>query len=254
MTEKRPARQEMILDLLREQAHVSVAQLVDRFGVSSYRVRRDLDDLEERGELQRIRGGAVAVGDGVDLPLRIRQTRFSQEKQRIGAAAAQLIRHDDSLILDAGTTVFEIVPHLRRYQGLTVVTNSLLVAHELGSNCQLSTIVTGGNIGLMNYALVGCLAEERIRMMSVRNAFIAIGGLTMARGLTNPNLYEVRVKQAMMDAAEKVIVVADHSKLGRDSLAEFAPLSRVDCLITDSEADPELIDQIRDLGVSVELA
>jgi len=255
MNRTRTERQDSILRALAQRPYVRIAELSAQFGVSESAIRRDFESLAQRGIVKRTHGGAFAAAPlDAEFPYAVREKRNQAEKVRIGEAAAKLIGPGTAVILDAGTTTAEITRHLPDIWALTVVTNSLIAAYELLRHPSIGTILTGGNVGKFTYSMVGHVAEQMLRSIRVERAFISTGGLTLEQGLTNPNMYEIGVKRAMMASAKEVTVVADNSKLGHVALAPFATLREVHRVITDSGADPEIVERIRGLGVEVILA
>lgn len=206
-------------------------------GVSPATVRRDLTELEKQGLIRRTHGGALPLsGTSFEPSLGQKAAEQVEEKRRIGMAAASLVRDGETIILDAGTTTVEIARALSARRDLTVVTNSLAIAAELADREGVHVIVTGGDLRKHTMALVGPAAESFLRTITADRVFLGINGISPERGLTTPNLLEAATKRAMVQAASEVVVVADHTKLGRVTFAHVADLEQVDRLVCDEPA------------------
>ena len=251
-------RLEAIAALVERDGFVRVEELSREFGVSVVTIRSDLDVLESGGRVRRIRGGALAR---TQLPLEpsfeVSRREAGEAKAAIARRAVQEITNGETVLLDVGSTTTAIAEEIvarTDMRDLTVFTNSLTIAFELEKAAdRVEVVVTGGTLRPLQHSLVDPLATSILEQISTHTAFIGCNGVHPARGITNINLPETRVKQAMLQAARRRIVVADASKLGEVALAQICPLSDVDLLITDAGADPETVAQLRNRGVSVEL-
>jgi DeoR/GlpR family transcriptional regulator of sugar metabolism len=238
---------------------VNVADLTERFGVTDASIRRDLTILEGAGRLRRVHGGAV--GRAAQLTSGIYATKLRaqrEQKARIGAMAARLVRPGEVVLFDSGTTVAQVAAHmppsLRAANAITAVTHSLPVIEEIGSWDSPHLVCLGG-LYLPDYrAFVGPQAIASLRELTADAVFLGCDGLTVESGLTTPHVLVAEVGAAATSRARRVIVVADASKLGRQGFTPIVPLSNVEVLITDVEADPDLVTAIRDVGVEVLLA
>jgi DeoR/GlpR family transcriptional regulator of sugar metabolism len=220
---------------LRSSGNVLVGDLAASLATSEVTIRRDLKLLEAQGLVRRIHGGAVLVPSRAYEPTFLEKSRqFMDEKRRIGAAAAALVDDGDTIILSPGTTTMEVARHLRGRRNLTVVTSAVNIAAELAGQPEIEVIVTGGNLRGTTYALVGPLAEENVRRLHVDTLFLGGNGLTVSNGLTTPDLTVATTDRALLDAAERVVVTVDHSKIGRVTLCQTAPIERIQVLVTDS--------------------
>lgn len=245
-------RQQSILQLLEAQGAVRVAELCERFGVSEMTVRRDLSELEQAGLVRRTHGGAVSArGRSFEPPYLVRETTNRHQKERIGRLAASLVQDGDSVALDVGTTTLEVARALRDKNNLTVITHSLHIAYALSSHPLIRLIVVGGVLRAGELSLVGHLAERAYREFHVDKLFLGVGGLSIEAGLTEFNLEDALVKQAMLQSAKERIVVADASKLERTAFARVGSLSSVNTLVTSTEADPNILKRIEEAGVRV---
>jgi DeoR family transcriptional regulator of aga operon len=239
-----------ILELLARDGAVSVAQLARELRVSEATVRRDLQALGEQRLLERSHGGAVAHGTAHELPVRYRTGR-SDEKRRIARHAAELVTDGMAIAFTGGTTTTEVARALAMRHGLTVVTNALNIAVELAVRPDLKLIVTGGVARSTSYELVGSLADATLNGLFVDLAFVGVDGVDAERGLTTQNEVEAATNRALMDRAQRTIVVADASKLGRVAFAEIAGIDRAEQLITNIGADRDEVTHLLDAGLRI---
>jgi len=248
-------RHQSILRQVKQNGVVRVSYLSKLLGVSQNTIRRDLQKLEEEGLIKRTHGGAVLEDFyGIDLPFVTREDKYREEKQRIGEKASELIEDGEAIILDAGTTVAQLAKNIKTKRDLTVITNAVNVALELANCRQILTILTGGIIREVTNCLVGYQAEEFLKNIHVDKLFLAAGGVTAEEGLTNPNPFEVPVKKAMIKAAEEVILLVAHNKIGKVALAPIAPIEAVHKMVTDSKASQKDLQAFREKGVEVIIA
>ena len=239
-----------ILELLARDGTVTVSVLAEELGVSEATVRRDLQALGDQRLLERSHGGAVAHGTAHELPVRYRTGR-SDEKRRIAQAAAELVTDGMAIGLTGGTTTTEVARMLGLRQGLTVVTNALNIAVELAVRPDLKLIVAGGVARATSYELVGSLADATLRSVYVDIAFVGVDGVDAERGLTTQNEVEAATNRVLMDRAERTVVVADATKLGRVAFAEIAGIDRAHQLITNNAGDAEQLERLRAAGLAI---
>jgi DeoR/GlpR family transcriptional regulator of sugar metabolism len=253
-----PANQRRVQILQQVHSHGSVrlAELMHMFNLSDTTIRRDLSLLEEQQRLKRVRGGAIALRPALaSAPFYDKAREHSEEKMRIGMAAANLISPGESIILDSGTTPLQVaIALLQVFKGpmpLTVVTNSLPVVYEL-QNCNLIRLNLLGGILLPEFqATVGPQTVSDLQQLRVDKAFIGCDGLTLSHGLTTPDMLVAEVGRIMVEVARQVIAVTDSSKLGRAGFTQIVPVERIHMLVTDTGAPPDLVEQIRSLGIQV---
>ena len=229
-------RRSTIVSLVEETGAVKVSDLVDQLGVSDMTVRRDIEQLAREGMLERVHGGALAVGfRSSDEPgFTAKSSLMTRQKQAIAHAAATLVEPGASIGLSAGTTTYELARVLRAVPDLTVVTNSVPVAqllHEARTPGQ--TVVLTGGERTPSDALVGPVAVSALRTLHVDRLFLGVHGMDAEAGLTTPNLVEAETNRAMIAAARRVCVLADHTKWGVVGLSTIVPLAEVDLVITD---------------------
>lgn len=245
------ARQEKIRFLLQKHGHLTVSELAEKFGVSEMTIRRDLKELAAMGLVQREHGKAVypqnpQVRNAVFLS---RLGEAHKEKLAIGRTAASLIYEGESIILDAGTTTLAIALALSKK--CIVVTNSLPVAEVLGMRQEITTLLTGGEVQRITYSLMGPMTRESLAGFNADKLFLAATGVNPAKGLSTTSMAESEVKQAMINSAKEVILVAHSEKLGQVYYHSFAKWDKVSKFITDGGADPAMVREIEKNGVEV---
>lgn len=248
-------RQAFLLQKLQENGYIEVADMASRLSVSVITVRRDLERMEQESRCIRTRGGAIRVGRSttLELPYDVKRRRCLEEKRRIAAAASELIGDRETIILDAGSTTYELATLLLHRRGLTVATNDLQIATKLASNPDITVVCTGGVARANVYTLVGPQAESLLRSLCVNKTFIGADAIHADGAIANANLEEVAVKQAMIQAGEQVILLADSSKFAVTGFAKVCDLSQVDTLITDSSATPATLDMLKAWPCAVKL-
>lgn len=238
-------RRQKVLDLVSRRGFVGLADLAQAIQASESTLRRDLDYLHQQGTLKRTHGGAIYVSDGTPLPaLEERSTRQVEEKRAIGRVAAARIRDGDSILLDGGTTTLEVA-RLLVGRSLQIVTNSLPIANLFASSRETDLVMLGGYVYPKTGVALGPLTVRMMEDIHVHQAILSVGGIT-AKGLFNGNMLLVEAELQMMRCADEVVVVADHTKIGRQALAFLCELSTIDTLIVDhhlSQTQRELVEQ-----------
>ena len=246
-----PKRLERLRQILRIDHVVGVEELCRELRVSAATVRRDLGQLESLGEVRRVHGGAVGTGSRLEEPLFDDKTSIAaREKQRIAQAALKFIKPNDTIFLDGGSTVLELARLVRERSNLTVVTNSLRAAIELAAQGP-RVILIGGEFRRLSQTLVGPLTRLTLDEVHVDKAFMGTIGLTLEEGLTTTDPSEAYTKELVMHHARQVILLADHSKVGKVSFACAGQLGKVQVLITDKQVDRKFASQLRKNGVEV---
>ncbi|MFF5726090.1 DeoR/GlpR family DNA-binding transcription regulator [[Kitasatospora] papulosa] len=253
-------RRQLILEMVRANGAVSLRELARVVQTSEVTVRRDVRALEAEGLLDRRHGGAVLPGGFT------RESGFPQkshlstaEKTAIADMAAGLVGEGEAIVVGAGTTTQELARRLARVPGLTVVTNSLLVAQALAHANRVEVVMTGGTLRGSNYALVGSGAEQSLQGLRVSRAFLSGSGLTAERGLSTSNMLSASVDRALVQAAAEVVVLADHTKLGSDTMFQTVPTELITRLVTDdAQAHDERaateLQALADQGVEITVA
>jgi DeoR/GlpR family transcriptional regulator of sugar metabolism len=248
-------RRRTILEHLRAAGSATPRDLAEVTHASEATVRRDLHELEEQGLLDRHRGGATLRTARPDDAAAFQDgTPALREKLAIAKLAATLVKDGDAVALGAGTTTLQLADRLVGVKDLTVVTNSLLVGEALGESADAVVVMTGGSLRGSTYGLVGSGAEQSFAELRVRRAFLSGDGLTSNWGLSTANLSEAGVDRAIADAAQEILVLADHTKLGADAMFQTVPPDRIAHLITDDLADPAILEAFTAAGVQVHVA
>lgn len=235
-------RQARIVEHLQEDGFVEIARLSRDFGVDRSTVRRDLHALEQRGLVRRSRGGALAgpASGHADIPYALKRVHQTPAKEAIAAYAAQLVRPSDAVLLDSGSTTFQLARALRQRQDISVVTNDLNVAMCLAESPGIQLIVTGGILLESVFALVGPRTVAELRNLHVDRAFLGADAIHHEDGITNVTFVEVEVKRAMIETAREVVVLADATKFGHRALAPVCALDAIDLIVADEGLDPEM--------------
>lgn len=250
-------RRRKTIDLLEQKGQVTVRDLVERFGISAVTARGDLDALASNGSAVRSHGGAVRrLEASRDYPLRVKETLHRGEKIKIGRAAADLVRPNEVVMLDSGTTTAEVARRLkaRKVQPVTVITNALNIASELMDVPGISVIVVGGLLRPVSCSFVGPQAEMMLKEFHADRLFLAVDGFDLEIGASTPDVFEAQLNGLMMQVSKEVNIVADSSKLGRRSVSRIGPLDRVHRLITDNRAPSDFTDALRKRGIEVLIA
>ncbi|WP_132993560.1 DeoR/GlpR family DNA-binding transcription regulator [Gordonia zhaorongruii] len=251
-------RQRAIANDVRGRGRVSVNDLAERFTVTGETVRRDLAVLQRSGLLTRVHGGAVrpdlaTVVDELDLASR--EAARSAEKRAIGRAAQQFVPDSGGAVLfDAGSTTFQAAEALPGDAHLHVVTNSVPIASSLTGLARSTVILVGGRLRPKTQAAVGTDTVQALRRLHVSVGFIGANGLTTDHGLSTPDPDEAATKRAMIAACDRVVVLADSTKLNRQELVGFGEIDDVDVLITDDGIDPVFTEALNNHDVEVVVA
>ena len=247
------ARLSAILEQLATGNAVDVSGLAKELAASPATIRRDLATLERQRLLERTHGGAVAHAVSYELPLRYKGVRFAEEKRRIAAAAADRVTEGMAVGLTGGTTATEVARALASRPRLTIVTNALNIAFELGVRPNIKLIVTGGLARSQTYELSGPIAEASLAGLTLDVAFIGVDGVDAKAGCTTHEEVEAHTNQVMIRHAQRAVLVADSSKIGQVTFARICPVQDVDELITDQGADPAAVQAFREIGMQVTL-
>ncbi len=235
-------RQAIILERVREDGAVRVADLVRDLGVSDMTVRRDLEVLDDQGLLEKVHGGATALaGSALFEPGFTAKSSLQQaEKDAIADAAAALVEPGMAIGVSAGTTTYALAQRLAEIPGLTVVTNSIRVADVLYQRERTDqTIILTGGVRTPSEALVGPFAVAALRTVHVDLVFVGVHGMDPHTGFTCPNLLEADTDRALIEAGRRLVVVADHTKWGVIGISSIARLDQVDVLVTDAGLEPD---------------
>lgn len=248
-------RRQLIIDEVQRRGRVSVSRLAAAYDVNPETVRRDLVELEQRGALRRVHGGALANHRiRVEPAVAERAAQMAGEKDRIAQAALAYLPPDGgTVLLDAGTTTGALIDCLPTDRQLTIVTNAVPHALRLAAIPTVTVIVIGGRLRARTLANVDEFAVDAVRNLRVDVAFLATNGIS-ERGCTTPDPAEGAVKRAMASAADRVVLLADHTKFGQELFVRFAELDDLDVVITDSGADSDDLHSLEVADVEVVVA
>ena len=244
-----------LLNFLEQHEVGRISELARQMGVSTMTIRRDLQKLEEQGQVRRIFGGAVLDRPSVsDPPLDARWLEHASEKMSIGEAAARLIQDGDTVILDAGSTTLCLARHLHNGRRITLVTNFLPIMWELSGEPTVHLVALGGEFDHQQKYFYGPLAEHALRQMRVDKLFLGIHGIEAEHGLSENTFTDIPLKRLCMSISRQTIVLADSSKIGVAAFFRVCPAPEAQVLITDQGANPEEIHALRQAGLKVILA
>ncbi len=241
-------RQAYILQRIRQDGAVRVADLMRELSVSDSTVRRDLEVLHERNQVEKVHGGATATaGSALDEPGFVAKSTIQQaEKDAIADAAVGLVTPGMAIAISAGTTTHAVARRMTEIPGLTVVTNSVRVADVFNEDGRADqTIILTGGVRTPSDALVGPFAVAAIRSVHVDAVFMGAHGMDPHSGFTSPNLMEAETNRALIDAGRRVVFVVDSTKWGTVGLSSMARLEQADVLITDTGLDSAARDAVR---------
>jgi DeoR family transcriptional regulator of aga operon len=251
---KRADRMLAVLRTVNTRGNVALTDLAAELRVSAATLRRDLAEMEDQGLLIRTHGGARPQAVHDEVPVHLRDLEAREAKRRIALRAAELIPAGPyAVALTGGTTTAEIARALSRRAQLTIITNALTIALELAARPTTKVILTGGMVRSTSFEAVGVLAENTFKAVNVGTAILGVDGISAAGGATTHDEVEARTNNAMIGHAQRVMVVADGSKVGRVTFAQMAEAERIDVLVTDTTADAEELDRLRAVGVTVHL-
>ena len=248
-------RQAHIVRIVEEHGRARVSDLAALFGVSGVTIRKDLVTLEADHRLVRAHGGAIAIDRSrPELAFDIRERLQPDEKSRIGAAGAALVRDGESIVMDASTTALSVARHLRARGGwsqLTVVTNGLRLASDLAGSPGITVLMLGGRVRWEALSVVGPLGDGLFSRINVQKAFLGAAGFSLEAGLSDATDEEAQIKRSMVAAAREVIAIVDHTKWERVAFATFCPTDKIGIILTDLEAPEAMAGALADHGVEV---
>ncbi|MBI9109311.1 MAG: DeoR/GlpR transcriptional regulator [Spirochaetales bacterium] len=247
-----PERLDRIKSAIEAKKTVKVSELSQACMVSENTIRRDLIELEEMGYCLRTKGGATLLEQIHDQsPFSNRLAIQKKGKHNIAIKASTLVGSGSTIILDSGTTALELAEELSKKDHITIITPSLAAAEILSGINGITLILPGGIVNQFSRSLTGQPAEQFFAGIHVDILFLAVKAVSLKTGLSDHTLIESAVKQQMIKAADRVIVLADHSKLGKNALSRICSIEEIDTLITDESADPDFIAKLEDAGISV---
>lgn len=246
-------RKQKILEMVQSNGSVSTSELVKVVGASPITLRRDLAILDSMGLVKRTHGGATSK----DIESRMEASFFEkvrqnlEEKVGIAKKASEMIQVGDTIMLDAGTTTFQIAKQIKDKMDIHVLTNSVYSLLELAESSGIEVSLTGGSLRRISRSLIGPLSINSLKNIRVGKLFLGATGVSLDQGLTSPNMTEAQTKSAMIHSADNVILVVDYSKFEKTALGKFGELEEIQVLITDKKAPSDIIKAIIEKGVEV---
>jgi DeoR family fructose operon transcriptional repressor len=237
---------------LRTSGRVNAADIARELDVTNETVRKDIIALERQGLLRRVHGGAVPIGDLHYEPVVTARVEYAAEKERIAKAALAHLPASGSIIIDAGSTTARLAALFPDDRELTVFTNALPIALTLLGRARLTVVPIGGRLRSQTVATVGSWAARMLGDINVDVAFLGTNGISAQRGLTTPDPAEAEIKRLMLQSAQRKVVLADRSKIGRISVCKHADIADVDLLITDMGISPDQLADLEATGLTVE--
>lgn len=255
-------RRSRILAHVRSHGYASFREIADVVGISESTVRRDVRALVAEGLVSATRGGVSRVGHSGE-PLEwpgeqptAQPTSDGLDSERIAIAehAAKMVTEGSAILLGPGRSTFELARRLTGFGSLTVVTNSVRVTTVLQDHEQIELVVVGGTLRRSIRAFVGPLTEQGLQGLRGAQVFLSGDGVTAERGLTTPNVFAAAADIALAAAGRQVVVLADHTKIGRETMCQTVPSDRIDTLITTPGADPAALAELRASGIDVVIA
>ncbi len=251
---KASVRRDMILQYLEENHLGYTTDLCAKFDVSAMTIHRDFEAMAKQGLVTRIRGGAALNhGTAVLYSLNLRQTKHPAEKKRIASYCANLVQEGMSVFIDCGSTPEHIAELLQAKRGLTILTNSLDTAQILSQNSDNRLIMVPGVFDPALRGFFGPMATSFMERFLVDILFLGANGIDAKFGMTAPNFTDAEMKRFLLSHAQKVVVGADHTKLGTSFFEQVTPISAIDLIVTDKDASPEKVKEMEEAGTEVHL-
>lgn len=249
-----------ILEILQERQRATVKELSEVLQASEATLRTDLNVMEQEGLLIRTHGGAM-IDESSNQSIKTehtfveRERRNQDQKKQIGLKASELIQSGQCILLDASSTALELARVLReKKMRLTVVTSGIKAALELKENPSITVILLGGMLRMGSVAVEGTLGSNILNQINIDAIFTSARGFTIADGLTDFNVYEVELKKKMIESSSKVIVLLDHTKIGKSSIAGFASTDQIDTIVTDDHTPVEVVEDLTRRSIEVIIA
>jgi DeoR/GlpR family transcriptional regulator of sugar metabolism len=244
-------RHQQILTLLSQNGRASVSELSQVFSVSEVTIRADLQALDTQHLIVRTHGGAVVAPQAPELSLVLRRQKQAPEKERIGAAAVDLVADGDAIFLDASSTALALAYSLRDHRELTILTHSLYVAQSLLDAPGITVVMTGGTLQRDTISLLGIDGLAILEKYNIKTGFFGAHGLSFPEGLTDVSAGEADIKRAVVKMCRQVVALIDATKWGRVGPSSFARPHDLHAIITDPGAPPALVEQAIAIGVHV---
>ncbi len=247
-------RQMMIQEYLDMHQEASVNYLADKFNISVATIRRDLNEMENKGFIKRTHGGAVISGEILPSNFRSLLSQVNQqrvEKQLIGKYIASLISPGETVYIGAGTTAYWVAKYILGIENLTLVTNSLPLANLVAQIESINLIMVGGSLRHREYTFIGQFAEMTLKGLYFNKVIVGMSGIHPERGFTSDYPQELMIDRVFYSRSENVMVVADHTKIGHIATYKTSEIDSVKTIVTTKKASAEIVEQIRKKGVDV---
>lgn len=246
-------RKQKIVDLVQKEGKVTVSQLCDKYSVSPATIRNDLTELDNAGVIKRTHGGAIRNVESVNYELATedKEIRNVEEKTLIAKAALKYIQEGDAVILDTGTTTFELAKLLSQFSYLTVVTNDLGIASYLETNTNFDIYLLGGKLRKGFSCTVGNSAIQMLDGIHIDTAFLGANGIDLHRGLSTPGIEVAEIKRKMIYCSERTVLLSDSSKFQKNSFAIFADVSDIDLFITDKNLNKDILEEAEQMDIII---
>ena len=250
-------RLKSVIKLIEEKDIVKINDLCEKYSVSKATIRRDLKKLEENKKIIRIYGGAVKItrGTSIELPFNIKKTLYTEEKQRIGAAAFKEIKQGETIIIDAGTTTLELARKIKLIKNITIVTNDLTIANELNNDGSdtINLVVVGGILRKGFYRITGIFAEIMLKSIHADKAFLGVDAVDLKYGFMGFNIEEIPIKRLMLKASKKTIILCDHTKFETVAFIDICSFAQVDKIITGKEINSGILRKFKEQNIEIEV-
>ena len=248
-------RQNKILNLLKERKRVTVRDLSTFFKISEVTVRNDLKELANSGKIIRTHGGAIYIDNSeIEGIYNYRKNKNVIQKKKIAKLASTLINDGEVIFIDASTTASHIVPFLYDKMELTVVTNSIEIAHTLAISSLINILLIGGKIRREALSTTGYPVDYILKDINLSKAFMGASGFTIEDGLSDVNQEEINIKKSIVEKSKSLIALADSSKWGKVSFGTFAETNSIDVFITDDKVSKKLVEKLISINVKVLIA
>jgi DeoR/GlpR family transcriptional regulator of sugar metabolism len=238
-------RRKRILELLQKQGVVTVSELSGAFEVSEETIRRDLQKMDSSSGVARTYGGAfIARAVHSDIPISVRENAYLEGKTAIATLCEDLVSEGDTVILDSSTTSLHVAERLKQKRNIVVITNALKIALNLAGAEGVKVICVGGTLRHSQMSFVGPAAERGLSEYYADKAFVSCVGVDLVKGITDTDEHEAEIRKLMLRQAEKKILLADNTKLGKTFFSFIAPMEGLDCLVTDKEPDAQWLKEL----------
>lgn len=234
-----------------EKETVSLEHLADHFQISMNTVRRDLNELLQRGRISKVYGGVSTSPQTAPLPMSVRSAKNNDAKQKIGRIAAGLVKDGDTIFLDSGSTVLCILPHLASRKNITVITHSLSVMYEAAKYPSIQLISLGGLYNHTTSSFVGISTLDALSTITPRAVYIAATGVSLERGLTNTTYFEAEIKRKVVQNCDRIILMADYSKFNYSSTISFYHFEDLSTIVTDRKPPGKYLEAARQNHISL---